>query len=369
METHSCASGRGRGARVTRDVQRDERVPSRARHPGHQCPVGHLRHGALTEHPVRTVELGVHRGQRSGLLVRADTTRVDVRLPPPLPVRDESQGSVVTPVRLADRFRPPTGDRPCRPRSLQHLVVVCGAGTSAERQQQDGRGVPRHVRMVPGDHGQTVCGLVHPGGTEEIMPVEQDGLAGRAGQCREGDDAPEGSSRSLPMDLPHGQHPLAVRGGAQPTVIVDFAGRRWCAQRHRRDRTGRGSRSVTEPDPLVRLIDIREGAGGPSRNEAQRAAAVLVDPAPNAHCLRRVVGRAVRIGPHNHRPARLGRAGLQPIDRLAVRADFRERDLGSRHVLRRERRCPTPIPCRCGHGPNVPVATGPARRRQYRALQ
>ena len=47
--------------------------------------------------------------------------------------------------------------------------------------------------------------------------------------------------------------------------------------------TGRRSRSVTEPDPLVRLVDVGEGAGRSARNEAQRAAPVLVDPAPNAH--------------------------------------------------------------------------------------
>ncbi len=225
--------------------------------------------------------------------------------------------------------------------------------------------------MVPGDHGDAVAGRMRPRRAEEVVPVEQRGLARRPDAGRQGDHAAHRPSRSFVVDLSDGQDPLAVRRGAQSAVPMQLSRRRRCAQGHRCGTTrGRpGPRSVTEPHPLVRLVHIGEGTGGPSWHEAQGPPAVLVDPAADAHALRRMVGRAQGIGPHDHRPSSLGRAGLEPVDGIAVRAELRQRDLGPSHVTRRERRGPTPITCQRGHGANVPVATARTRRRRHRPLQ
>ena len=69
METHGCTSSCGDAA-SPRGVQRHESIPTRRRHPGHEGPVGHLRHGLLAEHPIRPVELGLLAGHRCALRLR-----------------------------------------------------------------------------------------------------------------------------------------------------------------------------------------------------------------------------------------------------------------------------------------------------------
>ena len=182
METQGCRSSAG-GAPLPRPPGRARTSASRPddRHPRHDGAVGHLGHGALAEHPVRA------RGTRPpgpvsgvGSSSRAGTSRVDVGLPPTPPVRDEAQRPVAVPGRLADRLRRATGDGPRRPRRLERVVAVCRAqATRPSGSDQDGRGIPRHVRVIPGDHGQAVAGRMRPRRPEEIVPVEQRGLARR----------------------------------------------------------------------------------------------------------------------------------------------------------------------------------------------
>ena len=233
-----------------------------------------------------------------------------------------------TPRRCSRRAGRPTPPRPrdavCRPYRLQCVVSVPSAGNPLKRLDHDGRGVPWHVRMVPGHHGEPVAGRMRPRGAEEVVPVEQRGFARRRSVRRQGDHAAARPGRSFVVDLAHRQHPLAVRSGTQAAVAVDLPRRGRRAQGDRCNPTGQGgSGTVAEPHSLVPLVHIGEGAGGPPRHEAERAPAVLVDPAADAHPLRRVVGYAPGIGTHGHRPSRL-RAGLEPVDRVTVGAQLRQ---------------------------------------------
>ena len=186
-----------------------------------------------------------------------------VGLPPIRPVRDEAQRPVPGPGRLAHRFRPAAGHPLGGPRCPERRRARCSAQAARwERQQQNGRGIPGHVRVVPGDDSETVFGRVRARCAEEVVSVEQGGLAGRSNTRGEGDHTAHRSGRSLPVRLTNGQHPPAVGRGAESSVTVHFVRRRWPAQ-------GRGCRpvrcgAVTEPHPLVRLVDVGERTGGPA---------------------------------------------------------------------------------------------------------
>ena len=179
-----------------------------------------------------------------------------------------------------------------------------------------------------------------------------------------------GARVPLAVDLPDREHPVAIRRRTRDhrgCASRPPAGRRrqglsaWLPPRPR------GSGTVAPPHPPVRLVDVGEGSGRPSRHEAQGAPAVLVDPAPDAHPVRRVVGQVPGLAAHHDHAARLGRAGLQPVERVAVRAELREGDLGPgrRHPPRSDEAQP-PYPAIVVTAPNVPVAAVRARRRRRR---
>ena len=207
METHGCASASGdaaphRGRPTGRGASRPDAVIRAT-----NVPSAISRHGALARAP------SPGRGTRPPSSVRgtgsssiADAARVAVGLPPALPIRDEAQ---VTRPRSqsgwpTDSATPPA-TRCAGPAARSTLVRrALVAGNPAEGQDQQGRGVPGHVRMVPGDHGQTVAGRMRPGRAEEVVPVEQRGLAGRAGPGREGDHACAPAA-PIPRDGPPGR--------------------------------------------------------------------------------------------------------------------------------------------------------------------
>ena len=125
--------------------------------------VGQLRHGRLPEDPVGPVELGPA-ASVSGSAPGRDAGRagVHVGLPPPSPVRDEAQRAVASPGWLPDRLLRSAGRRPracppapaCRRRGRRNRRDRAG-------RTSDGRGVPRHVRVVPDHDGQARRRRVH----------------------------------------------------------------------------------------------------------------------------------------------------------------------------------------------------------------
>ena len=128
------------------------------------------------------------------------------------------------------------------------------------------------------------------------------------------------------MHLADRQDPVTVGRGVEPAVVVDLSvgGGDREGPRHRgRGRVGAG-RAVAEPDPLLGLVDIGKGADRPPGHEAHGTAAVLVDPAADAHPFRRMVGRSVRAGPYQDDAARLGGARLEPVEGIAVGAELGE---------------------------------------------
>ena len=333
--------------RDTGSVQLDQGIASCSRHPGDECPVADLRHGPLSEHPVRSVELGLGCCHREGLILRVETAGVAEGLPPPPPIRDEAQRPLRVPLWLADRFGRASGDSLRRPDRLQHVVLV-------RRVRRPGlwaaAGSWRHPTACPGGSRRPrrdgprwgVAGAYR----RSPMPVEQEWSrrATRSGSKGPRSDA-EVESTPSPMDLSHGQHPLAVRRGAQPTVVVHLTGRRRVRPgppvRPRRRGAGRPLRHRTTP----------VGPTGRHRRTAPADRPGTRQNAPPPYSLTRLrmltpsgewSARPSGIGPHDHGPARLGRAGLEPVDRVAVRADFRQRDLGPGHVARRRAARPNP---------------------------
>ena len=170
------------------------------------------------------------RGTRPPLLVigvdsaSAPGSALPVGLPPTAgdPRRSAMSPSLLQAGWPTDSAAPPA-TRCAGPTACSTSCPCSGAGHPAEGQDQDDRGVPRHVRMVPGDHGQPVAARMRPRGAEEVVPVEQRGLARRRSAGRQGDHAAYRPGRSFVVDLADGQHPLAVRRGAQPAVSVHLA--------------------------------------------------------------------------------------------------------------------------------------------------
>ena len=229
IDTHGCSSGCGGVVHRPVRGQPDERVAPGRRHAGDDGAIGQLGHRRLTEDPVRPVELGRGNGERRRLHLFAGQPRVDVGLPPASPVRDEAQRAVAAPGRLADRLLGTARHPPGRAGRLERIGTGCGAGTADERQHDDGRGVPRHVGVVPDDHGQAVAGRIDPGGPEEVVPLEQRGLVRRrplvesATMLRVGLPTPSGwTSRTARTQSPSG---VAL----EPAVVVHLPFR-WLAR-------------------------------------------------------------------------------------------------------------------------------------------
>ncbi len=307
IETQGCSTGSG-GCGLwlwcpgRRWSEGDHGIVARRRQARQERAVGGFRHRPLPEHPVRPVELGLRSGQRGGL--RLEGAVRPVGQPPSAPVRDEAQRSVPAPAGLADRLVGTTADRQRGPRGPEDVMRmgVGVAGVARERQDKKHRGVPRHVRVVPGDDGQPIARRMRDRRPEEIVPLEHDGRTRLRGARRQGDHTAHRPGRSLAVDLAHGQHPVAVRRGAQPAMVVRLACRRSRCQGHR----VAGGGSVAQPHTLVRLVHIGDGPGGPSRHHAQGTAAVLVDAAANADPLRRVIREAPCIGAHRHGAPSIG---------------------------------------------------------------
>ena len=288
-------------------------------HAGDQPPVGELDHGRLAQSPVRAVELRRRPGERRGGRAVGQAA-VAVGLPPPVTVRDEAQGAVALPRRLADR----------------HLVATLGepGPTSghqprrSERDHLDRRAVPGHVRVVPHHGGQPTARWIDARCAVEVVAGGQDRLPDVVrGRCQGDHDAP-GRAAVGAVDLADRHHPGAVGAGAQtavgPPLPVDGLAR---------ERPGRAARPGVQPHALIGQVHVGERTRPVAGHQAARSPAVVVDPAADAHPLRREVHDAmagvIGVAAHEDDAASLERPGLQPVDVPPVRTD-----VGQRHLSR-----------------------------------
>ena len=221
---------------------------------------------------------------------------------------------------------------------------------------------PRACSGDPRRRPPTAPGLRPPAVRHRTRDPPKGHLTLRRPLRRQRDHRPRGSWPTLAMGLADRQNPgsvIARREPAVPVLLPDAGGR---AEGHWSRRT------VAEPHPLIRLIDVSERARGTARNQTDGTPAVLVDAAADAHRGRRVVATALRSRPDEDHPAPLRRARLQPVERVAVRAELREGDLSTRHVARGQRRRPMPVRFLRGHGPNVPGRPRRPRRDGQRIV-
>ena len=267
--------------------------------------------------------------------------RMDVRLPPAAPVRDEAERAVALPGRLAHRFagaardwstarRPPRGRR--------------GRGSSGSTTSDDAS-----HGMSGWSHTTTASrpsARVRPGCAEEVVPGQQRRFrrwGGRGpGPGRERDHAPGGSPVTLfgvRLRTASTQSPSAV--ALSPPWRYAVPAGAGAAERTRR-RTALVGTAVAEPHPLVRLVHVGEGAGGAARHETHGAAAVLVHPAADAHAGGRVVARGLLL--------RLARTRRGRSPRGATRASTALRRPSTARPRRSWRRRPPP--------PSTPRANG-----------
>ena len=261
-------------------------------------------------------------------------------------------GRPTRPARRPPSTAAPPGTRP-GPADLRRRGPPSGTTTSVDASQgMSGWSQTTTARRSPA--------RVDAGRAEEVVPLEQG--ASRTGAPARVESAttrrpaaarPRRAPRAPPAPSPRRPWPRARRGGA-PRPRRGAAG---SAAREARPR-GRPRRPVAEPDALVGLVDVGEGARGRAPGTRHTA------PPPYSWTRLRMLTsagewsrRAVRVRPARAttRPASAG-PRLEPVQGGAVRAELRERDLGPGDVARRERRVPAPITCGRGHGPNVPGA-------------
>ena len=108
-----------------------------------------------------------------------------------------------------------------------------------------------------------------------------------------------------------------------------------------RERPRRAARPGVQPHALIGQVHVGERTRPVAGRQAARSPAVVVDPAADAHPLRREVHDAmagvIGVAAHEDDAASLERPGLQPVDVPPVRTDVGQRHL-SRGGLRSSQR-------------------------------
>ena len=175
MDTHGCSSSAGAPACPRlRWSEQDQRVAARRRHAGDERAVGDLGHGRWPSTQSGPWNSACRIRQRCGFGRHDRGAGTAVGLPPAAPVRDEAQRPVAAPGGLADRLartrRPPGAPAP-PPRRVSSPCAAQAARASGD--DQDRRGVPGHVRVVPRDDGHAATGRIGTRRAEEVVPVEQ----------------------------------------------------------------------------------------------------------------------------------------------------------------------------------------------------
>ncbi len=234
MDTHGWSSSLGRPCRPSVEAAPTRRPGPPPSGAPPACPsasrpwsAGRAPSRARGTPPRRPSAARLRRGRRG-------RARVEVGLPPTAAVRDEAQRAVALPGRLAHRLPGPPGDGQGAP-----------AGASASRPRSAGRGRPSGTTTsVDASHGmsgwsQTTTAKRSPPGAPRGVPKKSCPSSsvvshGSVRARRERDHAAHRRrSDPLAVDLADGEHPVAVRRGAQPAVVVHLAPRAVPVRGHR----------------------------------------------------------------------------------------------------------------------------------------
>ena len=215
MEEHA----RHVGLRASRRVGPRSRVP-RGRHPGRQRAVGEFR---IVACPRTQSGPGTRRPCRSWSRRRRPAYPVHVGLPPPPPSRHQPQCPVSAPRRLAHRLRGTTRDPPRRSGARSESVPPA-VSVVRVRGKDHGTNRPRAFRGGPTRRRPAARPVgVHPRRPEEVVALEQRGLARLGATGRQCHHAPDRAVRAGGVHLAHRQDPVPVRRGAEPAVVVDLS--------------------------------------------------------------------------------------------------------------------------------------------------
>ena len=229
------------------------------------------------------------------------------------------------------------------PFGLNHRLPLVGAHHDrgifqAGRQQPRGvqpRGIPGHVRVIPGQPcevrsvGGRPRGGVEVGTPNEHCPV----IPGRvfAGGDVQHDDRGLGVEiRARPAILPHANDRIGARN--EPEIGVTTS-------RRRRDFPG-NTAGRDQPYGTVDFVAEDDAAVA----DRIGPAAIFVHAAPHVERRRRhVLRRLVRQPANQHRPALLRGSRLQPIEHVAVGGHVSQAHHARGHGLGRQRRYPGSI--------------------------
>ena len=233
-----------------------------------------------------------------------------VEVPPSIGVRDAPQGAVGRTRRLERRASRPSPDSP---RRTGHAVPV-------EVGEIQGRGIPGHVRLIPGEPCEPPSVAARGRGRVEVMARGEhpNGAAG------DGDrDQVVGRRRTVTMSFAHREQAPVRRIEDQ----IAEPGRAF-----RRQRNGRGAGRL-DMDPAVRVVREPDPVPG----DGIRAAAVFMDARPHVERRgggvggpSRVMGLSCHIGPkagsNEDVASAFPRPSFEPADPARVQADRREPD-------------------------------------------
>ena len=250
-----------------------------------------------------------------------------VEVPPSIGIRDAPQGAAGRPRRLERRASRPSRDPP---RRTGHAVPV-------EAGEIQGRGIPGHVRLIPGEPCEPAPVGTRGRGRVEVMArgEHSNGAAG------DGDrDQVVGRRRTVTMRFAH-------REQAPPHRIEDQIAEPGRAFRRQRNGRGAGRLNVY---PAVRVV--REP--GPIPGDGIRAAAVFMDARPHVERRggdvggpSRIMGRSCHIGPkagsNEDVAPTFPRTPFEPADPARVQAHRREPDGVGDDGVRGDRGRPRPV--------------------------
>jgi hypothetical protein len=243
-----------------------------------------------------------------------------VEIPPAGAIRHEVEPAVGRPRGLEDRFLGTAGDAH---RRLRHAAGV-------QVREEEGRAVPRHVRVVPLQPRELrAVGAQHGIGIEVRAGGQHDTGGGRRGAERNRHECRRRLRVALRVVFADAEQALPGRVHSALRIEVAFG-----RERLRRLPGGEGVELLVGE---VRGVDraLMHGVG---------STAVFMHARADIEVARRDVHRrGARRGPHEHVAARFRRPAFEPVDVVAVHRNLPEAQRAGRRPRRRQRRRPRAI--------------------------